>query len=46
MRRLRKIVAFGVVFGGVLAVKTDSPARSAAALIEHAKANAGKLSYA
>jgi tripartite-type tricarboxylate transporter receptor subunit TctC len=39
-------VAIMALGANVLAVKTDSPARSAAALIEHAKANAGKLSYA
>ena len=30
----------------ILAVKKDSPAKTAAELIAHAKANAGKLSYA
>jgi tripartite-type tricarboxylate transporter receptor subunit TctC len=39
-------VAIMAVAPNVLAVKKDSPARSASELIAHAKANAGKLSYA
>ena len=39
-------VAIMAVGPNVLAVKKDSPAKTAAELIAHAKANAGKLSYA
>ncbi|MCC6887353.1 MAG: tripartite tricarboxylate transporter substrate binding protein [Hyphomicrobiales bacterium] len=39
-------VAIMAVAPNVLLVKKDSPARTVSALIAHAKANAGKLSYA
>ena len=39
-------VAIMAVGPNILAVKKDSPAKTVSALIAHAKANAGKLSYA
>ena len=45
-RRRSTPVAIMAVGANVLAVKKDSPAKTASDLIAHAKANAGKLSYA